>query len=128
LASSATAVVRITDDHGGNMGVYWSRYLALRESNELVVIDGTCSSACTLILGMIPADRVCITPNAVFGFHAAWNSGFLGLPVTNEPATRTLMMVYPARIRNWIIRHGGLRQKMLYLSGRSLVGFYRQCH
>jgi hypothetical protein len=123
----AAAVVRITDDHGGNIGAYWSRYSALRASSDQVVIDGMCSSACTLVLGMVPPDRICVTKNAVLGFHAAWQRGFLGVPVTNEPATRTLMSLYPVPIRQWIARNGGLGDRMIYLSGRDLMRLYREC-
>lgn len=123
----AAAVVRIADDHGGNIGTYWSRYNALRASNDQVVIDGTCSSACTLVLGIVPPSRICVTKNAVLGFHAAWRPGFLGLPVTNEPGTRTLMSLYPVPIRQWIVRNGGLGDKMIYLSGRDLMRLYREC-
>lgn len=123
----ARAVVRITDDRGGNIGVYWSRYMALRDSGQQVVIDGTCSSACTMLLGIIPADRICVTPNAVFGFHAAWRPGFLGFRTANEPATRTLLSFYPPPIRQWIARNGGLGTGMMYLSGPELFAMYRQC-
>lgn len=123
----ARATLRITDDHGGNIGAYWSRYMAAREANEQVVIDGKCSSACTLVLGIVPARRICVTKNAVLGFHAAWRPGFLGFHVTNEPATRTLLSFYPPPIQEWIARNGGLTDKMLYLSGRDLLGLYREC-
>ncbi len=123
----ARATLRITDDHGGNIGAYWSRYMAAREANEQVVIDGKCSSACTLVLGIVPARRICVTKNAVLGFHAAWRPGFLGFHVTNEPATRTLLSFYPPPIQEWIARNGGLTDKMLYLSGRDLLALYREC-
>ena len=119
--------MRITDDRGGNIGAYWSRYIAARDSNEQVVIDGKCSSACTLVLGIVPPRRICVTKNAVLGFHAAWRPGFLGLHVTNEPATRTLMSFYPPPIRQWIARNGGLTDQMLYLSGPDLLALYREC-
>jgi hypothetical protein len=122
-----TAALRIADDHGGNIGVYWSRFRAVRDSNEQVIIDGTCSSACTLVLGLVPPRRICVTKNAVFGFHAAWRPGFLGLPVINAPATRTLLSSYPPAIQQWIARNGGLTDKMLYLSGRDLSALYHEC-
>ena len=125
--TSASAAVRITDDHGGNIGEYWTRYNALRNTKEQVIIDGTCSSACTLVLGMVPRDRICVTQNAMFGFHAAWRPGFLGFKVINEPATRTLMSFYPDPIRQWIVRNGGLGRETMYLSGRDLMGIYREC-
>ena len=123
----ASATLRITDDRGGNIGAYWSRYIAVRDSNEQVIIDGKCSSACTLVLGIVPPRRICVTKNAVLGFHAAWRPGFLGLHVTNEPATRTLMSFYPPPIRQWIARNGGLTDQMLYLSGADLLALYREC-
>jgi len=44
---------RILDDSGGRIGGYLIRYEALRKSGQRVVIDGTCASACTLLLGVI---------------------------------------------------------------------------
>lgn len=127
LAQTMSASVRITDDRGGNIGQYWSRYVALRDSGEQVVIDGTCTSACTMVLGIVPYDRICVTPNAMLGFHAAWRPGFLGLKVINEPATQTLWRLYPPAIRQWIARNGGLGTDMMYLSGPELLAIYREC-
>jgi hypothetical protein len=120
--------VRITDDRGGNIGVYWSRYMALRDANEKIVIDGTCSSACTLVLGIVPHDRICVTAKAVLGFHAAWRPGLFGFEVINDPATSTLWNIYPIGIRQWIARNGGLGRNTIYLSGPELFAIYRQCH
>jgi hypothetical protein len=127
VSSGARAALRITDDRGGNIGIYWSRFSAVRDSNKQVIIDGNCSSACTLVLGLVPSRRICVTRNAVLGFHAAWRPGFLGLPVINVPATRTLLSSYPPAIRQWIARNGGLTEKMLYLSGPDLFALYREC-
>jgi hypothetical protein len=127
MPMTAAAAVRIKDDHGGNIGIYWSRYTALRDSGERVIIDGTCSSACTLVLGIVPHERICVTQNALLGFHAPWRPGFLGLKVINEPATRTLLSFYPNPIRRWIARNGGLGTEMKYLSGRELFAMYREC-
>ena len=128
FTASAAAVVRITDDRGGNIGAYWSRYMALRDAGEQIIIDGTCSSACTLVLGIVPHDRICVTPNAILGFHAAWRPGFLGFEVINDPATRTLWNIYPLPIRQWINRNGGLGARTIYLFGPELFAIYRQCH
>jgi hypothetical protein len=127
IPTPTAAVVRIKDDRGGNIGAYWSRYSALRDMGEEIMIDGTCSSACTLVLGMIRHDRICVTPKALLGFHAAWRPDALGIKVINEPATRTLMSFYPSPIRQWIEDHGGLGTEMMYLSGRELTAIYRKC-
>jgi hypothetical protein len=99
----------------------------LRSSGERVVIDGNCLSACTLILGMIPRNRMCATPRAVFGFHAAWLPGRDGRPVTSTSGTRELWKVYPRRVKRWINRHGGLSRRMIYLRGRDLYRFVPNC-
>jgi hypothetical protein len=121
------AVVRIRDDRGGLIGAYWSRFSALRDMGERIIIDGICSSACTLVLGIVPHDRICVTQKAVLGFHAAWRPDSLGSNTINEPATRTLMSFYPSPIRQWIENHGGLGADMMYLSGRELTAIYRKC-
>jgi hypothetical protein len=36
------------------IGAYWSRYMALRDAGEQVIIDGACSSARTLVLALSP--------------------------------------------------------------------------
>jgi hypothetical protein len=127
LPQTAAPTIRITDDRGGNIGQYWARYMAVRDSGERVMIDGTCSSACTMVLGIVPTDRICVTQKAVLGFHAAWRPGFLGLKILNSPATRTLWSFYPPAIRQWITRNGGLGSDMLYLSGPELFAMYRGC-
>lgn len=127
IPATASAVVRIKDDHGGNIGEYWARYTALRNSGDQVMIDGTCSSACTLVLGLVPSERICVTRNASLGFHAAWRPGVLGLQVINEPATRTLMSAYPPPIQQWIARNGGLNTWTIYLSGPDLMALYPEC-
>lgn len=123
----ATAAIRIADDRGGNIGQYWSRFTTLRDSGQQVIIDGACSSACTLVTGIVPSDRICVTANATLGFHAAWRPGFLGLKVINVPATRTLLGFYPMPIRLWIARHGGLGADTMLLYGPDLFAMYRRC-
>ena len=77
--SSSQAVMRITDDRGGRIGTYVDKYQELRGSSETVMIDGLCASACTIVLGAVPASRICVTSRASFGFHAACSwSGISG--------------------------------------------------
>ncbi len=127
IPTPAAAVVRITGDRGGNIGAYWSRFSALRNMGERIIIDGICSSACTLVLGIVPHDRICVTQKAVLGFHAAWRPDLLGFKTINEPGTRTLMSFYPSPIRQWIEDHGGLGTHTMYLSGPELSAMYREC-
>src|SRR5262249_22475739 len=57
----------IVMDLGGSLFDYIADYSEDREAHVTFKIDGMCVSACTMILGTIPADDVCITPYAKFG-------------------------------------------------------------
>jgi hypothetical protein len=74
-AGTSHALVRIANDRGGQIGPYVERYEQLRASGQTVIIDGLCASACTIVLGAIPNDKICVTPNANLAFHAAWDFG-----------------------------------------------------
>ena len=130
-AISATALApateRILDDSGGRITTYLTKYQALRKSGHGVAIDGTCASACTLLLGVIPHDRICVTPRAVLAFHAAWDLSWTGVK-SNGPATKYLWSHYPDEVRQWITRHGGLKSETIYLGGRELAAMYPTCH
>jgi len=125
--TAAQATVRIVLDPGGQIGPYLENLHALRNSGERVIIDGPCLSACTMVLGVIPKERICVTPKARLGFHAAWHPGDDGRPVTSRAATQLLMDIYPQHVRTWIKGHGGLSPKMMYLSGRELAAMYQTC-
>lgn len=122
------AVVRIAEDRGGRIGTYVDKYQGLRSSGETVVIDGLCASACTIVLGAVPRDRICVTSRANLGFHAAWDVGSNGRAVTNAEATRMLYSMYPTNIRRWISQRGGLTPNMIFLRGRQLTGMYKPCY
>ena len=122
------AAVRIADDRGGRIGTYVDRYQGLRSSGETVIIDGLCASACTIILGAVPHDKICVTSHARLGFHAAWDPGANGRAITNPEATQMLYSMYPSPVRRWIAQRGGLRPQMIFLRGKQLMGMYRPCY
>jgi hypothetical protein len=121
------AAMRIADDRGGRIGTYIDKYENLRHNGETVIIDGMCASACTIVLGAVNPDRICITPRANLGFHAAWDFGPDGRQITNPVATRMLYSIYPGHIKRWISRRGGLKPGMIFLRGRELAGMYKPC-
>jgi hypothetical protein len=122
------AVVRIADDRGGRIGTYVDKYQGLRTSGETVIIDGLCASACTIVLGAVPHDKICVTSHANLGFHAAWDFGTNGRAVTNPEATQMLYSMYPSEIRRWISKRGGLTPRMIFLRGRQLMAMYKPCY
>jgi hypothetical protein len=123
----ASATMRIAEDRGGQIGHYLQAFALLRSTGERVIIDGNCLSACTLVLGMIPNNHLCVTERARFGFHAAWMPGSDGEPVTSPMGTRALWNIYPPSVRYWIVRHGGLSRHMIFLQGRDLKHIVRSC-
>ena len=122
------AVVRIADDRGGRIGTYVDKYQDLRTSGEQVIIDGLCASACTIVLGAVPHDRICVTSNANLGFHAAWDFGANGRAITNPEATQMLYSMYPSAVRRWISARGGLTPHMIFLHGKQLTSMYKPCY
>lgn len=125
--TSANATMRIAEDRGGQIGHYLQAFATLRSSGENVVIDGNCLSACTLVLGLIPKSRVCATPRARFGFHAAWMPDVDGRPVTSPMGTEALWNIYPSSVKRWISRNGGLSRKMIFMQGRAMRGIVAEC-
>jgi hypothetical protein len=129
LASSALAraELRIVSSAGGEVGSYLRLFAMVRQSGERVIIDGPCLSACTLVLSAVPEDRICITQRAVLGFHAARWLDEGGQVYAAPHETRVLAATYPAPIRSWIERNGGLKDKPLFLRSRQLASLYRLC-
>ena len=122
------AVVRIADDRGGRIGTYVDKYQGLRTSGEQVIIDGLCASACTIVLGAVPHDKICVTSHANLGFHAAWDFGANGRAITNPEATQMLYSMYPTPVRRWIAQRGGLKSQMIFLRGKQLQAMYKPCY
>ena len=125
---ASDAAVRIVEDAGGRIGAYVDKYQGVRSSGEMVMIDGFCASACTIVLGTVPHDKICVTSRARLGFHAAWDSGSHGRKMTNPEATQTLYSMSPVEVRRWIDQRGGLTPHMIVLSGRELANMYRLCY
>jgi hypothetical protein len=123
----ARADVRILKSPGGQVGPFIDLFDQVRESGERVVIDGPCLSACTLVLSLVPRDRICVTRRAILGFHAARSIDRRGRTYAEPEASQLVLEAYPGPVRDWIIRHGGLTSRLLLLRGRDLAGMYRSC-
>lgn len=119
----------ISADFGGSIGDYIEQYAEIRHDKVLVRIEDVCISACTMVLGLIPADRVCADKRAKFGFHSAWFMGPLG-PVFSREGTRLVWNIYPENVREELKKRGwdGEGEKphpdLLYVDATTFV---RQC-
>ena len=132
VATTAPALAdyRITRDFGGDVEEYKAKYVRLRDAGERVVIDGICNSACGLVLGIVPINRICATPKASMGFHQAYfdKSWTAGIRVTSYAGTAELMAIYPQGVKDWIEQHGGLTADMKHLkNGTELWAIIDPC-
>ena len=109
------AAVRIADDRGGRIGTYITKFQRLRSSGQ------------SMILAALPRDKICVTPQATLGFHAAYDFGVNGRTITDSEATMMLYSMYPTRVQRWIAARGGLTPHMLFLRGKQLQAMYQQC-
>src|SRR5215471_11332869 len=128
LASgSARAEIRIIQSPGGEVGPFLELFERVRESGDRVVIDGPCLSACTLVLSIVPGNRICVTRRAVLGFHAARSVDRRGRFYSEPEASEAVLEAYPGPVRDWISRRGGLTSRLLLLKGRELAAIYPRC-
>lgn len=130
VPASAAADYRITRDHGGLVEQYKAKYARIRDRGERVIIDGICNSACTLVFGIVPLNRICVTPRASVGVHEAyldkrWTGG---IRVASAEGTADLVSYYPAPLMTWIRRRGGLTPEMKHLrNGQDLWAVIDPC-
>ena len=113
-ATPVRAELHITRDHGGYVEEYKARYKRIRDRKERVIIDGICNSACTLVFGIVPNNKICVTPRASIGLHQAYydKSFTFGIKVTSTEGTSELMSYYPEPVKDWLRRNGGLTTTM----------------
>jgi hypothetical protein len=123
----ALADIRIEGSPGGEATSFLAFFEMVRESGQRVVIDGPCFSACTLVLSTVPRNRICVTRRAVLGFHAARLVDEFGDEYPAPEATRVVAETYPAPVRSWIRRHGGLTRRPIFLGGRELASMFPRC-
>ena len=123
----ARAEIRILASPGGEVGSFLELFERVRESGERVVIDGPCLSACTLVLDVVPGDRICVTRRAVLGFHAARSVDRRGRMYAEPEASNLVLQAYPEAVRGWILHRGGLSSRLLLLRGRELAALYPTC-
>ena len=104
-------------DEGGDVASYIIAIAAANKSGALVVIEGTCLSACTIKLA---AKHRCVKPNSILWFHSA-TKGSVVSPIGNA----VLIDLYPPRIRGELLRRHMLDTTAFdsehTLTGRELI-------
>jgi hypothetical protein len=104
-------------DEGGDVASYILAIAAANKSETLVIIEGTCLSACTIKLA---AKRRCVRPNAILWFHSATQG-----PVVSPIGNAVLIDAYPPRVRSEVLRRHMLDSTEFdsehTLTGRELI-------
>jgi hypothetical protein len=61
------------------------------------------------------------------GIHAARSIDGRGRMYAEPAASELVLQAYPAPVRGWIHRRGGLSSRLLMLRGRELAAIYPRC-
>lgn len=118
-AANANPIV-IHDHPGGLVGEEIMWWEVIRASGNLVVVDGECTSACNMLWGQIPPERVCITHDSVFGFHAATDTP--GGPPDLPSTQRVIENYFPEWLQKLIVKHGFMKDLTVrYLTADEIV-------
>lgn len=137
---------------GGGVLDFIGKYDEIRRSKRDVIIDGICISACTMVAGLIPPERVCVTPFAKLAFHSASLTSFMGSQHSPE-GTRLIWRAYSENVRELLRKKGwdgdppGLyaeppapkrgqpkpkpvtneHENLIYVEGDELLAIFRAC-
>lgn len=115
--ASQAATIDVSDDHGGSVAAYDQKWAVLAAQGVSVRIVGPCQSACTVLLGHIPRQNICVMPQASFGFHLA----------NLASATQTQLKAYQPDIRRWIDQRGPLTRNFIWMRAPDIFAFFRRC-
>lgn len=104
-------------DNGGDIPAYVNAIAVANSSGSLVVIEGTCASACTIRLA---AKIRCVKPDAILWFHSAVEGASI-----SATGNAVLLDTYPPRVREEVLRRHMLDDVTLNpehtLTGRELI-------
>jgi len=107
----------VYDNHGGSVVAYDQQWAGIAARGTSVRVVGPCKSACTVLLGHIPRNHICVTPQASFGFHLA----------KKPHATVLIWSLYPADIKGWINAHGGLQTDLSWMRAPDTYRYFKKC-
>ncbi|WP_192183274.1 hypothetical protein [Mesorhizobium amorphae] len=112
----------VSGNPGGQIVNFALHVAELRVAEEPVSFDGACDSACTLYLSL-PAEQLCVTLDASFGFHLPYGVGAR----QNVVAANYLISQYPDWVRHWIEEHGGLSHTIMRMGAEEAAKHLPLC-
>jgi hypothetical protein len=114
---AAAETIDVSDSHGGSVAAYSQHWKELAARGVKVRIVGACQSACTVLLGYIPRDHICVMPAARFGFHTAHRPDM----------TAVLWHAYASDIQGWINARGGLTPDFKWMGAPDTYRYFHKC-
>jgi hypothetical protein len=122
LMAMPASAETVSGNPGGQIVNFALHVAELRAADEPVSFDGSCDSACTLYLSL-PAEQLCVTPHASFGFHLPYGVG----AQANAAAASYLISQYPDWVRQWIEEHGGLSHTIMRMGAEEAAKHLPLC-
>jgi hypothetical protein len=110
-------------DPGGEIETYEMWWKRIAASGVNVRINGPCVSSCSMVLGLVPASRICITARGKFGIHMASIDD-----VPNKRMTRKFVRAYyPQWVQAWLKTKPPLTDDLTWLTPRDIGGRLKRC-
>lgn len=120
-SSGAASALVVKRDMGGPVSERIALIRDLSARQVEVRIEGTCVSACTLLLGVPTA---CVSPNASLGFHGP-STRHRGLPLVREEFERVsaqMASFYPPKISRWFMETARMKTgNYIVISGNQAI-------
>jgi hypothetical protein len=127
-AAQCPRVCVVRASPGGSVSEFEAMADDIVATRRVLVVDGQCDSACTIMAYRIRDARglICATARARMGYHQATNYGRdesgAWVPVSREP------IAYPKDIMSWINSKGGEpTQGMITMTQPEVWRHYREC-
>ncbi len=117
-------IVISEQDPGGDVEDHIKFFHYVKDAGIKIRVAGECVSACTLMLGILPRDKICIDEEkGSFGFHLARTSSEGDVELTN----RLDRMFYPTVVNTWLKAHGPQTLEVQYMMPEDFKGYLHYC-
>ena len=127
LVTTASAeTVRLANEPGGSIGGHIAKYQQLAARGVMVELSGTCTSACTMVTGIIPSSRLCAWPGTVLRVHGGSFTSRRDGRTYNGGFTAEMEAHWSPALRAWAARTGATKSLEFHNVAASAVGI-RTC-
>lgn len=100
-----SGAIRFGGSYGGRLDEFIENFNKVRDAEAKIQITDVCLSACTLVIGLVDPKNICVTPQALFGFHSAWFNTPVG-PQFAKEGTRLMWNLYPDVVKELLKSRG----------------------